>query len=482
MPLAREVDSAGGRDLDAIQQEYLHTAQRPIKDLNDWGTVDVEVLTMSLRSRLSHELSYALTTMTVLTLVPYKQHSGFPISQTPDLFEELLDVLEETAFSGPEEDMPRNASHEPIVTHRHLIKELVEEGTDAFASLNPKHGLKDAKIGPGQRPGDIVITISNIIRNLAIHHEVNTEPLAKNERLLSLLLRLCSLKSSDDSSIPTPLSPVLTTNDLVTIRRDVINILLHIGFTVRFSTSNIRDARRAIELCASYLVDPADSIPPWPLLFSQGPLANMHPPKPPTIIDTALEAFTRLSHPDDNRQVLFSAIPEDWLWALLESLVHRLPVENNDFSVIQRADWLAYLERVMMAIYSIAFLASPVLKQRVKTDRQLAFTKVMLRVVKKFTIYATPETRVHFTVAVRRAVEALKLVDEAGDSFDVTPSTMPTLAFGMGYGEHGESRVEKGMGLLSGYQEEILWGLMMQRDVDDLLFTELSSLVRVQPE
>ena len=79
-------------------------------------------------------------------------------------------------------------------------------------------------------------------------------------------------------------------------------------------------------------------------------------------------------------------------------------------------------------------------------------------------------------------IQALKLVDEAGDSFDVTPSTMPTLAFGMGYGEHGESRVEKGMGLLSGYQEEITWGLMMQREVDDLLFTELSSLVRVQPE
>ncbi|EKM60949.1 uncharacterized protein PHACADRAFT_83217 [Phanerochaete carnosa HHB-10118-sp] len=482
VPLAREVDSAGGRDLDAIQQEYLHVAQRPIKDLNDWGTVDIEALTLSLRSRLSHELSYALATMTVLTLVPYKQYSGFPISQTPDLFEELLDVLEETAFSEPEEDMPRNAPYKPIVTHRHLIKGLIEEGTDPFASLKPKQGFKDAKVGPGQRPGDIVIAITNIIRNLAIHHEINAEPIAKHHRLLSLLLRLCSLKPTSSDSVPTPLSPVLTTNDLVTIRRDVVNVLLHIGFAVRFSTSNLRDARRAIELCASYLVDPVDAIPPWPLLFSQGLPANLHPPKPPTIIDTALETFTRLSHPDDNRQVLFAAIPESWFWELLESLVHRLPIENNDFTVIQRGDWLAYLERVMMAIYSIAFLASPALKQRVKTNRQLAFTKVMLRVIKKFTIYATPETRVHFAVAVRRAVEALKLVDEAGDSFDVTPSAMPTLTFGMGYGEHGESRVEKGMGLLSGYQEEITWGLMMQREVDDLLFSELSSLVRVQPE
>ncbi|GJE86009.1 ARID/BRIGHT DNA binding domain-containing protein [Phanerochaete sordida] len=482
VPLAREVESAGGRDLDAIQQEYTRVAQRPMKDLNDWGTVDMEALTLSLRSRLSHELSYALTTISVVTLMPYKQYPSFPIAQTPDLFEELLDVLEETAFSEAEEDMPRSAPHKPIVTHRHLIKGLIEEGTDPFASLKHKQGFKDSKIGPGQRPGDIAIAITNILRNLAIHHEINAEFLAKHDRVLSLLLRLSSLKLTDSDSTPSPLSPILTTNDLVTIRRDVINILLHIGFAVRFSSSNIRDARRAIELCASYLVDPVDAIAPWPLLFSQGLPANLHPPKPPTIIDTALEAFTRLSHPDDNRQVLFAAIPEDWLWELLVSLVHRLPVENSDFGVIQRADWLAYLERVMMAIYSIAFLASPALKQRVKADRQLAFTKVMLRVVKKFTIYATPETRVHFTVAVRRAVEALKLVDEAGDSFDVTPSTMPTLAFGMGYGEHGESRVEKGMGLLSGYQEEITWGLMMQREVDDLLFMELSSLVRVQPE
>ena len=86
----------------------------------------------------------------------------------------------------------------------------------------------------------------------------------------------------------------------------------------------------------------------------------------------------------------------------------------------------------------------------------------------------------HYVVAEDGTV--LRLVDEAGDSFDLGPSTMPALAFGMGYGEHGETRVEKGMGLLSGYLEDVIWGVGMGREVDEPMFSELTSLVRVQPD
>src|ERR1700722_14565805 len=80
IPLAREVDSHGLR---LIEEELSRiTRCRPLQDINEWGTVDIEALTMSIRSRLSTELSYALTTFTLLsTMRGQTPGSGFPIVQ-----------------------------------------------------------------------------------------------------------------------------------------------------------------------------------------------------------------------------------------------------------------------------------------------------------------------------------------------------------------------------------------------------------------
>jgi SWI/SNF chromatin-remodeling complex subunit SWI1 len=43
----------------------------------------------------------------------------------------------------------------------------------------------------------------------------------------------------------------------------------------------------------------------------------------------------------------------------------------------------------------------------------------------------------------------------------------------------GEDHVEKGTGALSGFQEDVVWGIMLQKDVDDSMFRELDSLSRV---
>lgn len=492
IPYAREVDTAGGRDLDAIQQEFAHASQRPIKDLSEWGAVDVEALTMSIRSRISTELSYGLTTFTILTLMRMKDAS-FPITQAPDLFEELLDLVEEVAFEETESSKKNELLDTFIITHRQLMNIIIEEGNSTFAGLQPKQGLNDPSSGPQQRPGDIVLAITNIIRNLSLSLD-NHEYLAKHDRLLGILLRLCSFKprSADTTEQPpSPLSDALSLNDIVTIRRDTVYVLINIANAVHLSSSpsspsaaELRNSRRAYELLTSYFIDPSETMGPYALLHHMG--ASTHPSqihnhKPPSMIDSAFEVFTRLTHSDDNRLVFSKAIPASWLWATMEALVHRLPVDNVDFQVLMRAEWLAYLERVMMALYSIAFFAPPAIKKRVKNDRQLSFTKVMLRLVKKLSVYAPPDARPHFLVSLRRGIEALKLIDDAGDSFDSSSSSMPTLSFGMGYGEHGEARVEKGMGLLSGYQEEITWGLMTHRDVDEQTFAELVSLVRVDP-
>ncbi|THH34111.1 hypothetical protein EUX98_g10 [Antrodiella citrinella] len=489
VPFAREVDTAGGRDLDVIVHELNSAAHRPMRHIDEWGSVDIDALTMSIRSRIATELSYALTTFTILTLMRGSV-SGFPVAQAPDLLEELLDLLEDIAFPGEnssEEDSEDLSNPDRIFTHRDIINYLVDDGAQPFAGLDVKQGAKDPKLGPKQRPGDVVRTVMNILRNLSNSSD-NLDYFARHDRLLTLILRLCVLKPSDQGSIPAAVSPVLSLTDLVAVRKDTTLILVNIAPHVKLAAkvpataAETRNARRAFELLASYLTDLNEAVSPFTCVMQNGVPTTMSYPKPPSSTDSALEAFTRLSQTDDNRQVLSRAIPQEWLWGLFEALVHRLPVAEQDYTVIMREVWLAYFERIIHSLYSLAFLSPPAVKKRVKEDKRLCFPKIMLRLIKKLS--GTPrDLRHHFMVAVRRSVEAVKLIDDAEDSFDTSHSSAtPTLSFGMGYGEHGESRMEKGMGLLSGYQEDITMGIMMIQDLDDMMFSELASLVRIESD
>ncbi|EIW64780.1 uncharacterized protein TRAVEDRAFT_33530 [Trametes versicolor FP-101664 SS1] len=484
VPFAREVDTAGGRDLELIQSELSRMGVKGVRRIEEWGQVDLEAVTLSLRSRVSTEMSYALTTFTLLTLMRgSNQGGGFPIAQAPELLDEMVDLMEDLAFDGAEDEGYPDDS--PIVTHRELVNSLVEDGSKPFAALAREQGARDPDNGPRHRPAETILVVLNIIRNLSIASE-NQEYLAKHEKLLPVLLRMCALAPASKHASPLPLAPALSLADLLSIRKDVMYLLLNISPNIHLSPTSpskeqLLTVRRAYEVIASYLVDVTEAISPFQWILQTGIPPAVHQPKPPALADMALDTFSRFTLPDDNRQAVSKAVPQSWQWALLEAIVHRLPVADNDFQVIMRDVWLSYIERLIMSLYSLAFLAPPAVKERAKRDRALGFAQVMMRLVKKFTVHAPPELRHHFAISVRRAVEALKVVDDAEDSFDAgSVAAAPTLAFGMGYGEQGDSRVERGMGMLSGYQEDITLGLMMHPDLlDALLFSELESLVRV---
>lgn len=483
VPLAREIDTFGGRDLAAFQHEFVRSSHRAIKDLNDWGAVDVEALILSLRSRISSEISYALTTFTLLTLMRGTQKDvGFPILQCPDLLEEVIDLLEDLAFDGADDlyvtDLP-----ERVVTQRELTNLILEDGNRPFAALDPKHRARNTDWGPRPQPADIVLTVMNIIRNLSNNAE-NQEYMAKHDRLVSVCLRLCALGKDTH---PTPLSHVFTLTDLLAVRKDVLLTLTNIAGFVHFpappskpSARTKCDIVRAFDLVASYIADPAEAVSPFALVMMSGLAPTVQQPRPSTLVEAALEVFTRLVLPDDTRQLFSIVVPSRWLSDLMEALVHRLPLTDPDFQVLMRETWLGYIEKVLLSLYTIAFLAPPQLKKRIKTDRALAFPKVMLRLSKKlFLLSQAPEVRNHLAAVVRRAIEIMKLIDDAEDMFDTSQATVPMLSFGVGYGEFNEARLEKGMGLLSAYQEEITWGLMLQRETDAQMFEELESLIRI---
>jgi SWI/SNF chromatin-remodeling complex subunit SWI1 len=483
VPLNREVDTSGGRDLNSYSDGH---ERRPLRDINEWGNVDIESLMMSIRSRLSFELSYALTTFTLLsTMKGQTPGSGFPISQCVDLLDETLDLLVDKAFDGVEEtsSIPVADDCQPI-THRELVNTFCEGEGHHFAALAPRQGTKDPDLGPLQRPGNVVLMIMNILRNLSIIQD-NVPFISQHERLLDLMLRVCGV--ARDGHKLSAVSLVLSLGDVITARKIVLHTLLNLASAIQFphsSTSSppsnrvTRVARRAFTLLASYLVDPAECVSPLVHIQQSGLLSSGHL-RAPYLPDLALDVFTRLSLSDSNRQVFSRLIPQAAIFGLFEALVHRLPVQDADFQLATREVWLSYLEKLILAMYSLAFLAPPKLKNRIKTDHKLAFSKVMLRMVQRFLTNPSPEGRAWFSVCARRVIETMKVIDDGVDAFDTSQTvTLPIISFGMGYGEVGDSEKEKGTGILAGRRDET-WDLLMIRELDDQMFSELESLVRV---
>jgi SWI/SNF chromatin-remodeling complex subunit SWI1 len=287
----------------------------------------------------------------------------------------------------------------------------------------------------------------------------------------------------DEAGASQTASTSLSLSNLVAVRRQVLNVLatlapaIHLGNAS--TTTSSRITKTAFELIASYLADPVDAVSPSGCAQLAGiPLAGQ--PKPPVLVDLALDLFTRLCLPDYNRQAFAKAVPSSWIWQLFESLVRRLPVSDTDFHLVIRESWLLYLERVVMSLYSLAFLAPPALKERAKTQHNLGFAKIMFRMIQRLLSQPVQAGGSPFIVCVRRAIETMKMVDDGQDSFDSPKSVVPPMTFGMGWDEVGDHCVEKGMGLLAGYRG-VTWDLLMMRDFDSdhVLFSELESLSRV---
>ncbi|KAE9410945.1 hypothetical protein BT96DRAFT_983617 [Gymnopus androsaceus JB14] len=482
-PLARDVDSYGGRDLKAIETEFLNSTRRPLRELNEWGHIDIDALTLSIRSRLSTELSYALATLTLLSTMKGQQpSSGFPISNCPDLLEEILDLVEDLAF-GDVEDVHEtiNLEDDPrIVTNHDLVDIVYELGSQPFAGLEHRQGSKDVDVGPRQRPANLILTVTNIIRNLSVFTD-NVPFLANQPRLLDLLLRICGISEKDSSLNPT--SAVLSTTDLLAVRKDVLYTLCQLAPAIHFieGTTPVSTVRRIFYLIASYLVDPAEAISPVACVQLVGiPLSGSLKP-PSSIADIALEVFTRICQADGTRLFFSKTVCRPSLWRLFHALVHRLPVAELDFALTLRSEpWMSYVEKLILALYSLAFIFTPEYKAKVKADRRLGFKSVMIRIIQKLFVQIHPDGRQTHTIVVRRVIETLKLIDDEEDSFDNTKGVVTTLSFGMGYGEVGDNEAEKGTGLLGCYRD-IGWDILLCREIsnDEVMFPELESLLRV---
>ncbi|KZT44392.1 hypothetical protein SISSUDRAFT_976648 [Sistotremastrum suecicum HHB10207 ss-3] len=480
VPIARSVDSYGGRELEMIEAELAKmNARRALRNIDEWGLIDIDGLTMSLRSRLPTELSFSLASVAILSTMRGAQaNSGFPLGHAEDLLSELLDLLQEKAFDSTPDD--EEVSLDRIWTFHELSEALIEEGSRPLASIFSPDNARESWHVPMQRPGDLVLAVINVLRNFTLTTE-NQQHIAKLPEVLDLVLRVASLAPISDTvspNKPRALSPVLTLGDIAMVRRDALHILLNLAGTVDLSAHNPATISRVFGLLSSFLIDPSEAIGPMTHAMS---LARPYPQSfpIPALADVALECFSKIAQPDANRAVFAKQIPSEQLWILFESMVHRLPVTEVDFKIAGNEQWFSYIEKIIMSLYCLAFIADPELKARIRDSRALGFHKVIMKMVKKYTVQTPREYREYFVVPARRAIEVLKLIDDGGDSFATPQISMPTVAFGMGYGEQNNSKEEFGTGLLGGYSEDLTWSVLLSPMLDDVMFAEMDSLLRI---
>ncbi|KAH7105322.1 hypothetical protein BKA62DRAFT_689319 [Auriculariales sp. MPI-PUGE-AT-0066] len=514
VPLKREVTSYGGRDIDAIDQELSRAHQRrPIRPIDEWATIDIEVLQLCIRARTRTELSYGLTTLQYVCAMrsatnpadpPGTQERGIQLSSAPELLEDLLDLAEETAFGpgfdglgiglGSRTTLPSYPATESAAagsrpwTHRELIALVEESGGNAFASLNDVPNFADRTRDPLPRKATYILAPLAIMASLAPTLE-NDIIMAKHPRLLEALLRLCTLdppcaptKQDGPLKAPRSVSSILALKDVVDIRKHVLWILFGFGSThVTLAHHSPEVTRMAFELLSSFLVDQDEALSPWKLLQELGGTLQSTDVHPPTLQAMALETLTQLALHDENRMAIARLVPAPRIQTLFTALVYRLPVAERDFHVLFKTAWLVWTEHIVMSLYTLAFLAPPSIKRAVRTNTRLGFGAIMLRFVRRLTVGIGQEFREPFLSVTRRAIELVKVVDDAEDVFDTPAATGGAiLGFGMGYGESTVQRMEKGTGIYGGHQDAVWSVLSMGPSVlDDVMFAELDSLARL---
>lgn len=506
VPLVRVMTSHGGRELGPIESEFhQQTARRPARTIEEYGAVDIDWLTMSLRSGLRIEVSHALGVVFHLAWLRAGNgtNTGLPMAQCDDLADVLLDLLEETAFGTvPDAEEPDDAHlNEKIVTNRQLARYVQEAEDGLFAGLESDKQRK--LMGPETPPWEIIYTITIIFSNLSSVPE-NLGFFANFPRLLDVMLRVAMLAPTQPvtpDTAPRPASKVLKLHHLLRIRKQVTNMVSLIGYEYDLSRNPPRTARRLYSLLAAILMDPEECHSPATHPQHPSFLQTLPPRQPSVIIDLALDAFSRVTHPDVNRTALGRNVPPEAVWALTQHLARLLPVTDSDISVIQNEIWLSFITKVAQCIYSLVVLAPTSIRRKMKSSPSLrtSLTRFLRACTREGGGGASAAMYRNMAPAVRecvdfywrRIVEILRVIDEEEDPlasmFDPDghaggAGSGGAVGFGIGgsYGEHNSKPPARGTGVLGGIRNDFLWGAMYQAAMTDAtIFDDWENLVRV---
>lgn len=392
------------------------------------GLIDVHSLTMSIRSRLGSEVAFALNSLTLISsgMRTSSAENGFDflLGTTGDLLEELLELLEETAFGIEdeleEEDLERMQAEKEriptLVSYRELFRRVTEEVGD----LRPDDDQSDRDIDGAVSLGpiEVIISIVNILHQLALSSE-NARFMNGwgRGKVLDILVRVASLPLRKDG-LPKGRYPLqVTAADSMILKKNALEVLLNIGVEARLNQYSTRTATLLFQLLLFFIVDSDRHEDHLYFDLSATPSNSSKLPQPAPsrithYLDLGLTAFARITLPDSNRFILSKLDPKFDMFTLFESLIHLLPVTEGDFSLVTNEAGLIFAENLAMCLYNLAFLAPTELKLRLRVVP--SFTKSLLRVIRRLIGAAGDPAENPFVVLCDRCVATLKLLSEVG--------------------------------------------------------------------
>ncbi|GAA5892026.1 hypothetical protein JCM6882_005666 [Rhodosporidiobolus microsporus] len=468
-PLSRPVETYGGYELGLVEQTMarVEKVRRP-RGLHDLGTVDIHSLTMQLRCRLPAEVSYALNALALIALhMSFDDgDSGvpFPLSRCPDLVEELLDLVEETAFGAGDvwEEKEDKAPNPPLVDPPASYRDLFRLVADDANKLVPPSSASDPSSSSFEatRPAETVLSVLNLLRNFA-QSQKNASVLGADPRVLDILARVSALPLKPDGgrgSPPPPRYPLhVTPADSLAIKKDVLETVNTFGLDVRLAEQSASTAQAVVDLVVFFLRDAHhhDQLY-FDLSSTPSVLASRHAQPPslliPPYLELGLSTFSRIALLDSNRSTFARLIPPATLYTLFESLTFLLPVSEADFQLCTFEAGLVHTYHIALGLYNLAFVAPPSVKLRLRTEPR--FVKSLVRVVRRL---AGTAVRVRdddlFVGLAQRCIGVLQLLSSLGGVSTLSTSAAAAAKDGSGGGTETS--------------EVPWWGLSMSGDAGD---------------
>ncbi|ORY73412.1 hypothetical protein BCR35DRAFT_354100 [Leucosporidium creatinivorum] len=436
VPLQRSVDTYAGWDL-GMMEEMMATAakRRPARQAMDLGLVDVHSLTMSVRSRLATEVAFALNSLTLISVAMKMAPNDpngipFPLPACGELLDELVDLLEETAF-GVEDDWEEEVNVEegkpldegvpaedvpPNRNYRELFRLVTQEETELLdapeGALKETAALADAGLPP---LGSIetCLALTNLFRNLSISDE-NARFMASKRRLLSVLVKVANLPLRRDGEGTARWPIRVSASDLMALKKDVLETINHFGLDINLEDHSTATATGLFHLLLFFLAD-ADNHEQLYFDLSSSPSIASRIPQPPNIrlshyLELGLAAFARITLPDTNRYIVSQLSGSVDLFTLFESLIHHLPVSESDFQLVTSEPGLVFVENLAMSLYNLAFLAPVSLKLRLRVVP--AFVRGLLRVVRRLAGTSQDYNENPFLTLSDRCISTLQVLSD----------------------------------------------------------------------
>ncbi|OCF36906.1 hypothetical protein I316_01504 [Kwoniella heveanensis BCC8398] len=475
----------------------LTQGTRPIHDLT---IVDMEAILMSLRSRLPHELGYAITVLSMLSM-PHPEESiqGLPLHHLRDILEEILELIAEAAFGeeGWEAWRTKYEQAESKLVPGDLQENDVATATRNTSTLNTMSFAELERIGrdldysvdevsadpsrPRDQTGgqtDIVLAGMNLLRNFSMFQE-NQALMASFPALFELLAtvsdaRLCRMPGQDDLvDVIRPYSVI----ELARVRRDAVSILTNVGSHINLRSVSSQSTLATFRLLSTFLNSGFESTAAKePIYGTLRSVSTREIPPPATLsVNRALDAFCGLASTDSNREVLGLRVPASEQVKLFESLIKLLPLDRRQFEAMHTIEEsLVFCEYLSLSLYSLVFLAPASIRTIMRSVP--GAVAILTRVIFDTALQKADFKTNPFGILCRRLCETLGVLNGTVSANGQVEGGMSFSAGGIdGHGwKFASKRVEKGW--LANLEEQVLGVVTGVRGMDLPTFNELEGM------